>query len=141
MSFYSLYSKVNPDQLLHSIANVKELDQSRTDISPPDKFLQVSIIKLPNGKQIPPHIHDPRICTKIEKTITQESWVVMHGKIRVKLFDLDGTFLDEKELLTGFILVTYFGGHSLECLEENSVILEYKNGPYLGRDFQNIPNP
>ncbi len=42
---------------------------------------------------------------------------------------------------SGFILVMYNGGHSLECLDEDSVMLEFKNGPYIGRDFQTFLDP
>jgi len=141
MSFHSIYSKVNPGQLLHSIASAMELGTSRTDISPPDQFLQVSIIPLTAGKNISPHIHDLRQDSSPGATITQESWVILRGKIRIRLFDLDRTFLHEDELLPGFLLVTYNGGHSLECLEKDTVMLEFKNGPYLGRDIQTFPNP
>jgi hypothetical protein len=139
MSFHSIYSKVNPGQLLHAIANAMESGSSRTDISPPDQFLQVSIVPLPSGKKLSPHIHAPRQAAAPGATITQESWLVLRGKIRVRLFDLDHTFLDEEELLPGFLLVTFYGGHSLECLEKDTVMLEFKNGPYLGRDFQTFP--
>ena len=140
MAFLSIYSKINPEHLLHCIANSLELGNSRTDISAPDQFLQVSVIPLRAGKHITPHIHDLRGPSP-GATITQESWVVLRGKIRIRLFDLDRAFLHEDELLPGFLLVTYNGGHSLECLDEDSVMLEFKNGPYIGRDFQTFLDP
>jgi hypothetical protein len=112
------------------------LDNSRTDISPCDQFLQVSIIPLPVGKIVPPHIHDLRKNSTVAATVTQESWVVLRGKIRIRLFDVDRMLLHEDELLPGFLLVTFNGGHALECLERETVMLEFKNGPYLGRDFE-----
>lgn len=135
MSFQSIYSKVQPDNLLHVVMNALEAGSARTDLSPPDKFLQTSVIPLPLGKKIAPHIQNPRAPSG-GASVTQESWVVMKGKLRVRLFDVDKAFLHETVLLPGFLLVTYSGGHSLECLEEGTVILEYKNGPYLGRDFE-----
>jgi len=136
MNFHPIYSKVKPNQLLHATANALEVDTNRVDISSPDEFLQASIVPLSLGKVIPPHIHELRHAPSSESTITQESWVVVRGSIRITLFDLDRTFLYEGDLLPGCVLVTYNGGHSLECLEKDTVILEFKNGPYLGRDFQ-----
>lgn len=141
MSFLSIHSKVNPGQLLHAVANAMEVDINRVDISPPDQFLQVSIIPFSSGKKISPHIHEERQVSSSGAAITQESWVVLRGRIRIRLFDLDRTFLHEDELLPGCLLVTYNGGHSLECLEKDTVMLEFKNGPYLGRDFQTFSNP
>ena len=57
---------------------------------------------------------------------------MIRGKIRVRLFDIDHSPLDEQVLSAGCLLVTYDGGHSLECIEEDTVMLEFKNGPYEG---------
>lgn len=116
-------------------------DAGRTDISPPDQLLQVSIVPLAAQREVRPHIHLPRTIPLPAETVTQECWLVLRGKIRVRLFDLDQTFLYEQELLAGFLLVTYNGGHALECLEKDTVILEFKNGPYLGKDFQTFSDP
>jgi cupin fold WbuC family metalloprotein len=135
----SIYSIKEPGTLLHSVVNSLAIKDNRIDITPPDKYLQASIIPFAFGKIVQPHIHTTRQEDLPGATITQESWVVMRGKLRIWLFDFDGTLLREGELLTGSVLVTYNGGHSLECLEPDTVILEFKNGPYLGRDFVPLP--
>lgn len=141
MSTYPIFSKVAPPRLLHTIADAMAADADRTDISPPDQFLQVSIVPLTAQRVVPPHIHLPRTIPLPAETVTQECWLVLRGKIRVRLFDLDQTLLHEQELLAGFLLVTYNGGHALECLEKDTLMLEFKNGPYLGKDFQTFSNP
>jgi hypothetical protein len=130
-----LYSKINPNQILHSIINIEEVDSERVDLTNHDCFLQASIIRPSFKKKVPPHFHNPKL-SKEEKTyITQESWVVFRGSIDIELFDLDNTLLYSTKLVSGHILVTFYGGHSLICNEINTLFLEFKNGPYLGRDF------
>ena len=136
MNMIYVYSKVNPGQLLHCIINTLECNSGRIDISPSDKFLQVSVMRLLKDKHIPPHIHLSRQDSSLGSIITQESWVIMRGKILIRLFDLNKLFLIEQELTEGFLLVTFNGGHSLRCIEEGTIMLEFKNGPYLGRDFE-----
>lgn len=130
-----IYSRVNPKRLLHTIANANAIRGDRVDISEPQEFLQASIIALPAHKQVAPHVHDQRSLNSAAATITQECWVVMRGRIHVRLFDDDLQLLHEEALSTGYLLVSYGGGHGLQCLDEDAVILEFKNGPYLGRDF------
>ena len=131
-----IYSRVNPKRILHTIANTNAIRSDRIDISEPQEFLQASIIALPARKQVAPHVHDQRSVNSAAATITQESWVVMRGRIHVRLFDVDLLLLHEEVLSAGYLLVSYGGGHGLQCLDEDVVILEFKNGPYLGRDFQ-----
>ncbi len=136
MGLVSVYSKINPGQLLHCIINTLECSTGRIDISPSDKFLQASVMTLPKDKHIPPHIHLSRHYSSSGPIITQESWVIMKGKIRIRLFDINNLFLIEEELTGGSLLVTFNGGHSLQCIEDGTIMLEFKNGPYLGRDFE-----
>lgn len=140
MGVQSFFSKLDPKKVLHVVMNSLDAGTTRTDLSHPDQYLQSSVIPLQNGKKIAPHIHQPRQNLP-GPLLTQESWVVMRGKIRVCLFDLDKTLLYEGELLPGYVLITFGGGHFLECIEENSIIIEFKNGPYLGRDFETFSSP
>lgn len=130
-----IFSVAQPGFLLHCIANSVKQSSNRIDVSPEKEFLQASIIPLKAGKSVSPHIHVPR-ASAAGPTITQECWVVMRGAIRVRLFDLDKALLAEHTLLPGCFLASFGGGHSLECLEDDTVLLEFKNGPYLGPDYQ-----
>ena len=129
------FSSTQPGVLLHCIVNSAKHVGKRLDVSSEQEFLQTSIIPLQAGKSVAPHIHLPRTSVA-GLTITQECWVVVRGAIKVRLFDLDHTLLAERELLAGFLLTSFRGGHALECLEDDTIILEFKNGPYLGPDYQ-----
>ena len=135
-----VHSKVKAGQLLACVANTLECGERRVDLTPPEQFLQACVLPLELGKEIAAHIHTPRDAVPgPNPVITQESWIVLRGKIRVRLFDLDQTFLQEVQLAAGHLIVTFYGGHSMACEEKDTLIVEFKNGPYLGRDFTYFP--
>ena len=79
------------------------------------------------------HIH-----TKIQrKTIgTQETWIVIRGKIKVTFYDTNKTKICSKILKKGDISILFRGGHKLDILKKDTIIYEIKNGPYLkGKDL------
>ena len=130
-----IYSKVNPTILCHIVNKKSEILETRTDVCPNDKFLQVSCFYLPLGKTFKPHKHIENIRTT---NITQESWVVISGKIKAILYDIDDSILSEEILECGDCSITFIGGHNYESLEENSTIYEYKTGPYFGQEKDKV---
>ena len=127
-----IYSKTNPKILLHLVASINDLDGNRIDIAPEDEFLQLAILKMNKGKTFQPHKH-----ISIEKItdIAQESWFVFRGKVKCIFYDIDDSIIDEPILNEGDISMTFRGGHNYEILEDNTIVLEYKTGPYLGQEF------
>lgn len=125
-----IFSKVNPDKLLHMINRRSNITAKRCDISPPKEFLQVSCFSLPKDKTFKAHYHVP---LERHTTITQESWIVIQGKIKAILYDLDNTIIAERVLESGDCSITFYGGHNYICMEEDSLVYEYKTGPYMGQ--------
>jgi len=125
-----IYSKINPEILLHLTTNVDEIESERKDIAPDNEFLQLAILKMNKGKTFQPHKH---IEYKKETDIAQESWFVFKGKVKCIFYDINDTVLDEVILNEGGISMTFRGGHNYEILEKNTIVLEYKTGPYLGQ--------
>lgn len=124
-----IYSKVDSDKLLHIVYRLEEMKSGREDLISPNNFLQLSALKMPEGKTFKPHHHiwkaSPMSC------IAQESWVVISGKVKVTYYDLDLSIVDEDILLPGDVSITLEGGHNYLFLED-SVVYEYKTGPYTG---------
>lgn len=134
-----IYSKSEPDRLLHVVVDTHEPIENRLDISDGREWLQVSVMNLPAAKKVNPHIHQPRARdASVSPGITQECWVIVRGEMKVRLFDLDQTLLHEQTLSAGHMLVTFYGGHGLECGPAGATMIECKNGPYLGRDYTPI---
>ncbi len=128
-------SRVYPDKVLHTIYKFSDDDQDtvhRTNITSDDKFLQVAHIYLPkSGHIFRPHFHKYQVK---QTTITQESWVVIRGKIHAILYDVDMQILEKVELRAGDLCITFSGGHGYKVLEDNTRVIEFKTGPYFGQE-------
>tara|TARA_R110001599_G_scaffold66147_1_gene186821 strand:- start:3569 stop:3985 length:417 start_codon:yes stop_codon:yes gene_type:complete len=126
-----IYSKIQPDKLLHIINRVSEIID-RSDVVPEDNFIQCATLKMPKGKSFPPHKHITKD-RHYPKQIAQESWVVIKGKVKCILYDLDDTIIATPILGPGDASFTLEGGHTYKILEENTIVYEYKTGPYEGQ--------
>lgn len=89
---------------------------------------QVAAMTRPKGHKIAAHVHNLLVRQVL---YTQEVLVIKRGKVKVNLYSSSLEFIDEKILETGDVIVLCSGGHSLEMLEETSMI-EVKQGPYAG---------
>lgn len=130
-----IYSKVNPSVLLHIICKKSDISESRINISPDEEYLQVSCFELKKGKTFKPHKHIKQIRTT---DIVQESWVVIQGKVRAILYDLDDTIIEDHILNPGDCSITFHGGHNYESIEDGTIVYEYKTGPYLGQEKDKV---
>ena len=125
-----IISQVNPGKLLHIIYRFDEIGK-RTDVAPEDQFIQLATLRMEKGKTFRPHKHIWKPCP-IPQIIAQESWVVIQGSVKVYFYDIDDTLLRTEVINQGDCSMTFEGGHTYEILEENTVVYEYKTGPYQG---------
>jgi hypothetical protein len=124
-----IYSKVQPDTLLHIVYRLDEIN-GRTNISPDEEFLQLASIKMKKGQTFKAHKH---IIMEKVTNIAQESWLVIKGSVKCIFYDLDNTIIAEPILLPGDCSLTFRGGHNYLILEDGTIVYEYKTGPYLGQ--------
>ena len=125
-----VYSQVEPGKLLHIINRFEEIG-SRTDVAPADQFIQLATLRMEKGKTFRPHKHIWKPAAKLE-VIAQESWVVIQGSVKIFMYDLDDKLIGTEIINQGDCSMTFEGGHTYEILEENTVVYEYKTGPYTG---------
>lgn len=123
-----IYSKIQPDILLHIVYRGDEIN-GRTNISPDKEFLQVASMKMNKGQTFKPHKH---INFKKTTDIAQESWIVIRGSVKCILYDLDDTIISEQILFPGDLSLTFRGGHNYYIMEDDTIVYEYKTGPYFG---------
>ena len=123
------YSNIEPEKLIYSLLRLDELCDRRIDLSPDEEAIQVCGRAMSKGQVVPAHRHLPQ---DRRTTNTQESWVVLKGSVRARFFDLDSSFLCERDIHAGDVVAFYRGGHSLKVLEDNTLFYEFKNGPYNG---------
>jgi len=131
-----IYSKVEADKLLH-IINRDDGVTERLDIAPEDQFLQLALLNVQKGRVFKAHKHIWK-APSYDQVIAQESWVVLRGKVRISLYDIDDTLIEEVVIEAGDCSMTFEGGHSYEILEDNTQVYEYKTGPYLGQKLDKV---
>jgi cupin fold WbuC family metalloprotein len=126
-----IYSKIHPDKLLHIVVRKEEILPGRQDIVPEEQFIQCSILNMEKDKTFKPHKHIWKERTR--NIIAQESWIVIQGSVKCIFYDLDDTVITEPILKSGDASFTLEGGHNYLILEDNTLVYEYKTGPYEGQ--------
>jgi len=136
-----VFSQIRPELLLHmtlrpSPGYSKEF--ARTNACDPGDKLQLAILEMPMGQTFVPHIHveDDQL---LPRGRAQESWVVIRGCVLFSYFDLDGSKIGDAELSAGEASVSLAGGHTYEALTDNTLVYEFKTGPYFGHDLDKAP--
>lgn len=131
-----IHSQVKPDTLCHLVHRMDEI-QGRTEVAPETQFLQLATLRMEKNKTFRPHQHiwKPH---STEQCIAQESWVVIKGRVRCHFYDVDGTLLEEHEIGPGDCSMTFEGGHTYTILEDDTVVYEYKTGPYQGQAMDKV---
>ena len=123
------YSFVDTSKILFSLMRFSDITNFRQDLSKESEFLQVNARKFEKGTFIKPHKHLKRD-SKI--SLTQECWIIFKGIVCADIYDIDDNFYKKVTLKAGDCIVFFNGGHSLKVEEDNSIMYEIKNGPYLG---------
>tara|TARA_B110000285_G_scaffold116867_1_gene132452 strand:+ start:4795 stop:5211 length:417 start_codon:yes stop_codon:yes gene_type:complete len=126
-----IYSKVEPTKLLHIVQRVDKIKEPRVDLIPEEHFIQCSTLKMENGKTFKPHKHIWKNRTR--DVIAQESWIVIKGKVKCIFYDINDQIIATPILNPGDASFTLEGGHTYEILEDNTLVYEYKTGPYEGQ--------
>ena len=120
---------VKDGQMVVAVIISAEYQPDKTEFITPDDYKQqFGFIVYEKGKTITPHLHRP---VKRSITGTPETLIIKRGKVRVKLCTEEKKLLTTRELNEGDIILLIDGGHSFDMLED-AVILEIKQGPYMG---------
>ena len=101
-----------------------------TFITPDECLQQLGFVVHQAGSEVKRHYHLP-----LEREIvgTPEILVVRSGRCDITLYDDAQEQFATRELKVGDIILILGGGHSLRMLED-TVLVEVKQGPYLGTD-------
>lgn len=126
-----IYSKVEPEVILHMIIRKSDMQPGRQDLVSEENFIQCSALNMKDGTTFKPHKHIWKERTR--NIIAQESWIVIQGRVKCIFYDLDDTIIAEPILEVGDASFTLQGGHNYVILEDNTLVYEYKTGPYEGQ--------
>ena len=130
------YSKINPDKLLHIVVRKEDLTPGRVEVVPENNFIQCALLNMEKDKTFKPHKHIWKERTR--NVIAQESWIVVQGKVKCTFYDLDNEILVEPTLGPGDASFTLEGGHTYTILEDDTLVYEYKTGPYEGQKLDKL---
>ena len=108
---------------------------NRCDVTSIDEILQTSILSLPKNKPVNPHKHN---LVRRETFGTQEIWIVKKGRGIANFYDLNNDFLCSRKVVKGDMILNFRGGHGLKSLSRKMLIIEIKNGPYMGSEVDKI---
>ena len=102
--------------------------EKTTFITPPDGKQQVGFIVYPKDGVIARHIHKP-----LERHIIgmAEVLVVRSGHCQIEVYDQSLSPVARRDLYQGDVVLMVGGGHGFK-IKEDTVLLEIKQGPYLG---------
>jgi hypothetical protein len=119
-----------PERLLAYVVRA-QLDPAATMfVTPPDVSLQLGLVVHAAGGEVLRHVHRPLGRRLVG---TNEVLLVRRGRCEVDLYDDDRALVATLELRKGDVILLAGGGHGFR-FEEDTVLLEVKQGPYTGVD-------
>ena len=93
-----------------------------------ENFIQVGIWNYKKGRRLETHFHNT---FSREAMKTNESVYVVEGKIKCNLYFENGDFISSHIINKGEMIIQFNGAHEY-FIEEDSIVIENKNGPYFG---------
>jgi len=95
-------------------------------------YQQVGTWRYDEGKKLLAHSHN-----EVARDVmwTQEVLYIRRGRIKAQIYDTKDIKIIEIEAGEGDIIILIRGGHGYEILQDDTQVLEVKNGPYLGADI------
>lgn len=102
--------------------------EETTFLTPEDYKQQLGFIVYPEGGEIVRHIHKP-----MERHLVgmSEILLVKKGLLEADFYTDEKQYLETRDLREGDLVLLVSGGHGFRCLED-TVLLEIKQGPYIG---------
>lgn len=119
------------DSVLARHITSDDLSNGLNFFSEDEEFIQVGAWSYNSGKEINAHVHNkfPRTADR-----TCEVLYVISGALKANIFDLDKQLVETLAVKSGEALILLECGHSFTVLNENTRVLEVKNGPYFGAE-------
>jgi cupin fold WbuC family metalloprotein len=128
-----IFSKQHPEKVLHVIVRKNDLTPGRVEVISEEHFIQCALLNMSQGKTFRPHKHIWKERTR--NVIAQESWIVLQGSVKCTFYDIDDQLIAEPILYPGDASFTLEGGHTYTILEDDTLVYEYKTGPYEGQEL------
>ena len=109
------------------IIRADPLPERTTFITPPEFKQQVGFVVYPAGGEIARHIH---LALERHLVGTCEVLMLLKGRCLIDVYTDGKELVATKELKEGDVMLMVGGGHGFR-IQEDTVFLEVKQGPYL----------
>ena len=115
------------DRVLAIIHRASDWTPGLNFCTPDEMFIQAGCWFYPAGKKLASHFHKEN-----ERTVTrtQKLTYVVNGSMKVTIYSDQRKVMKEFVLSAGDFAVFAYGGHGYEILEDDTKVLEVKNGPF-----------
>jgi mannose-6-phosphate isomerase-like protein (cupin superfamily) len=124
-----MVTEIRSDEDLLALIVPNQFSEPGIHFFTPNEFSQqLAYMHHPEGKIIPPHVHNP---VTREVRYTLEVLFIKKGRLRVDFYKSDRSYLESRILGAGDTILLATGGHGFEALDELEMI-EVKQGPYAG---------
>jgi hypothetical protein len=122
------------DIVYATLIKTKDAPKGLTFPSSDEENIQVGVWNYEKGKILDLHYHKD---FSREATRTGEAVCVIRGSLVCNLYTKEGDFLVEIPVKESEVIIQYYGAHEY-IIEEDSVIIEIKNGPYFGPEKDRV---
>jgi len=115
------------DQPLVYIIRTDPMPEKTTFLTPPEFKQQVGFVVYPSGGVIARHLH---LALERHLVGTCEVLVLLKGRCLMDIYNDKKELVATRELNQGDVMLMVGGGHGFR-VQEDTVFLEVKQGPYL----------
>lgn len=116
---------------LYSVILRNNFSSDSINFFTPDSFSQqLGYLPHKKGNVIKPHKHKLH---KREILYTQEALFIKKGAVKVNFYKKEKDYVGSEILKEGDVVLLCGGGHGFEILED-TIMIEVKQGPYMGID-------
>ena len=122
---------VDGNRILAIVIRGTDWEEGLNFVSSNEDYQQVGTWGYNKGQKLAPHIH---LVAPREIQHTQEVIFVKEGRLRADVYNFGKVLLRTIELSKGDAMILLHGGHGYQILENNTRVLEVKNGPYIGAE-------
>jgi len=120
---------IHEDNVLAAFIRSEDWSPGLNFLCQDDDPIQVGLWDYQSGKILGPHSH---VKNERKITITQEILFIKKGRVRASIYNENDELVKDVDLSSGDLIILFSGGHGYTILEDNTQVLEVKNGPYTG---------
>ena len=119
------------NQLYAFVCSLNDVNKGLQFLSDDSDFIQLGTWNYEKNFSTVPHYH---LEHDKPSNLTQEVVLVHKGSVKCRLFTKEGNYVDEVDINEGELIVQIYGVHEY-IMNEDSIVLEIKNGPYYGPEI------